>query len=52
MEARSLDFHRKVRAMFLRVHEYYPRPVMTIDGRADEHAVHLRVLAELVRVAW
>ncbi len=51
MEARSIEFHRKVRQMFRSVGEYYPRPVVTIDGRGDPDEVHQAVLAELARVA-
>ncbi len=51
MEARSLDFHRKVREVFLGVHEYYPKPVTTIDARGDVESVHQAVVKELVRVA-
>lgn len=43
MEARSIDFHRQVRELFLHVHEYYPRPVITVDGRGGPDAVAERV---------
>lgn len=52
MEARSIDFHRRVRTLFLGVHEYYPRPVVTVDGVGDRETVFDRVLTELSRVAW
>lgn len=52
MEARSVEFHRRVRQMFLNVHEYYPTPVITIDGRGDVDAVHRRVIEGLLNVAW
>ena len=51
MEARSIEFHRGVRQMFLEVHEYYPTPVITVDGRGDVDTVHQRVLEGLSRVA-
>lgn len=51
MEARSIDFHRRVRDIFLALHEIYPTPVMTIDGRGDVNAVHRRIIEELSRVA-
>ena len=51
MEARSTEFHRRVRQMFLAVHEYYPTPVTTIDARGDLEVVHQRVLEGLQRVA-
>ncbi|MBU0719217.1 MAG: dTMP kinase [Planctomycetes bacterium] len=50
MEARSLEFHRRVRQIFLQLHEYYPTPVVVIDGRGDHDAVHERVLEGLARV--
>ncbi len=40
MEARPIDFHRQVRKMFLSVHEYYPTPVLTIDGSGETQQVH------------
>ncbi len=51
MEARSIEFHRKVRKLFLSVHEYYPKPVVTVDGRGDVAAVHARVMEALCDVA-
>jgi len=50
MEARSIDFHRRMRRLFLDVHEYYPRPVVTIDGRGDIETVHARVMEALADV--
>ncbi len=50
MEARSVDFHRRVRQMFLSVHEYYPTPVLVMDGRGDVDAVHQRILEALSSV--
>ncbi len=47
MEARSIEFHRKVRQLFLGVHEYYPAPVVTVDGRGDVDTVHQRVVEVL-----
>ena len=48
MEARSMEFHRRVREAFLRLAECYPRPVRMIDtltGNAREiHQQVLRVL--------
>lgn len=51
MEARPIEYHRRVREMFLGLHEYYPAPVVTVDGRGDVQTVHRRVLEELRRVA-
>lgn len=50
MEARSIEFHRRVRELFLAVHEYYPTPVVTVDGRGDVETVQQRVVTELRRV--
>lgn len=50
MEARSLHFHRRVRQIFLGLHEYYPTPVFTVDGQGDVDTVHQRVLEGLSRV--
>lgn len=44
MEARPLDFHRRVCALFRQIHEYYPARVVTVDGRGDVETVHRRVL--------
>jgi dTMP kinase len=50
MEARPIEFHRKVRRLFLEVHEYYPTPVVTVDARGAEDEVHQRVLECLANV--
>ncbi|MFQ5463208.1 MAG: dTMP kinase [Phycisphaerae bacterium] len=50
MEARSTDFHRRVRDLFLGVGDYYPRPVLTVDGRGDVSAVQGRVLEAIADV--
>jgi len=47
MEARPIDFHRKVRQIFLEVAGYYPTPVVVVDGRSDVDAVHNRILEAL-----
>ena len=47
MEARSIEFHRRVRQMFLAVGEYYPKPVLVVDGRGNVNEVHRRVLEAL-----
>ena len=51
MEARPIEFHRRVRRLFLELHEYYPRPVITVDASGDEQAVYARVLEGLGSVA-
>lgn len=44
MEARSIDFHRKVRKLFLQAREYYPTPMVTVDSMADPDEVFARML--------
>lgn len=51
MEVRSIEFHHRVRQMFLSVHEYYPTPVVTVDGRGDVEQVHRSVLEAIGCVA-
>jgi dTMP kinase len=50
MEARPLEFHRRVRQIFQELHEYYPTPVLSVDAHADADTVHSRVVEELLRV--
>ena len=50
MEARSIEFHRRVRQLFLELPEYYPRSVVVVDGRGDVEAVHARVMEALAGV--
>lgn len=52
MEARPIDFHRRVRQFFLDVHAYYPTPVVTIDARGTVDEVHRRVMEALGRAAF
>ena len=50
MEARSIDFHRRVRQMFLSVQDCYPAPVTQVDGRGDEQAVHEKIVEAILHV--
>ena len=50
MEARSLDFHRRVRAIFQEVAAYYPTPVALVDASGEEEVVFRRIVEELNRV--
>jgi dTMP kinase len=50
MEARPLEFHRRVRKMFLEVGAYYPAPVTVVQGDAEPDVVSDRILRELSRV--
>ena len=47
MEARPITFHRRVRRMFREVKDYYPRPVVVVDGNVAEGEVYQRILSEL-----
>lgn len=47
MEARSLEFHRKVRENFLKLSEVYPRPVVVVDALGSPEAVQQRVVEAL-----
>ncbi len=50
MEARPLEFHRRVRALFAELPDVYPKPVVTIDGTPSPDEVFSRIQAELARV--
>ncbi|MBI3835023.1 MAG: dTMP kinase [Planctomycetes bacterium] len=43
MEARSIEFHRRVRAIFLELHSYYPTPVITVNAGEHVDAVEARI---------
>jgi dTMP kinase len=49
MEARSLDFHRRVRAIFQEVAAYYPTAVVMVNAADDEEQVYARIVSELIR---
>lgn len=51
MEARPIEFHRKVREGFLSLPSIYPRPVVIVDGRGEIEAVHGRVLEAIESAA-
>ena len=48
--ARSIEFHRRVREIFISLDKYYPTPVVVVDGRGTVDAVRERVLEVLDRV--
>lgn len=50
MEARSIEFHRRVCKIFREVGEIYPKPVVVIDASGNPDEVHQRVIEELSRV--
>ncbi len=43
MEARPLDFHRRVRDALIKLPEVYPKPVIVLDGTGDSQVIHNRV---------
>jgi len=51
MERRSLEFHRHVRELFLKLPDFYPVPVAIVDGTGDVETVHQRILECLAHVA-
>lgn len=50
MEARPLDYHRKVRRLFLALPPEYPGKVEIIDAQVPPAEVHQRILEVLARV--
>ena len=50
MEARPIDFHRKVREMFLHLPADYPGRIEVIDGLGSPETVHQRIREALARV--
>jgi len=50
MEARPLEFHRRVRKIFMELDKYYPAPVVTVKGDDEPEVVFQRIIAELARV--
>jgi dTMP kinase len=50
MEARPFEFHRRVREAFLRLPEFYPRPIEIVDARRPADQVHDSVWEILQRV--
>jgi len=50
MEARSLEFHRRVRELFRELPQVYPRPAVVIDATRDADTVFADVQEALRRV--
>jgi len=44
MESRPLEFHQRVREMFLKLPQLYPKPVAIVDGRPEPDIVHQSVI--------
>ena len=50
MEARSIEFHRRVRKLFLNLPADYPGRVEVIDGMRPTEAIHAGIMELLARV--
>src|SRR4029434_1196942 len=51
MDSRPLNFHQRVRELFLELPSYYPAPVAIIDGRGTEDEVQARIMKAVGDVA-
>ncbi|MCG8403921.1 MAG: dTMP kinase [Phycisphaerales bacterium] len=51
MEARPLEFHQRVREIFLELPNFYPAPVVIVDGNGSEDDVETRVTEALANAA-
>src|SRR5262249_22519612 len=51
MESRPLEFHQRVRQLFLKLHDHYPRPVVHVDGVGSRDQVHERIIEAIARAA-
>ena len=51
MEARPIEFHRRVRRIFQEIRAYYPAPVISVDASADVETVYQRILEGLAHAA-
>lgn len=52
MEARPLEFHERVRELFLELPSYYPAPVAIVDGNGTIEEVNERVMEVLARAVF
>jgi dTMP kinase len=50
MESRPLDFHRKVRDIFINLPELYPGKIEIIDGTGNPTDVHRQIMEKLTSV--
>jgi thymidylate kinase len=51
MEARPIEFHRRVRRIFQELPAYYPTPVIIVDASTDADTVYQRIWEGLSRVS-
>ncbi len=52
MERRGLEYHRKVRDIFLKLPEIYPKPVLILSAGETIEKVHEQILETLIRVDY
>jgi dTMP kinase len=52
MERRGLEYHRKVRDIFLKLPEIYPKPVIILPAGDTIDKVHRQILETLIRVDY
>jgi dTMP kinase len=52
MEARPVEFHQRVRRLFLELPSLYPAPVVVVDGQGTEQEVHARVMGALANASF
>lgn len=52
MEARPIEFHERVRTLFLELPGIYPAPVVIVDGNGTVDEVHTRILSALADAAF
>jgi thymidylate kinase len=52
MDARTLEFHRRVREFFRQLPELYPKPVVVIDASGTADEVYQRLLEALERADY
>ena len=51
MEVRPMEFHERVRQLFLELPTFYPAPVAIIDGSGTVEEVHKRILEAIGHAA-
>jgi dTMP kinase len=51
MESRPIDFHKRVRELFLELPKFYPAPVAVVDGVGTVDQVQARVMETIARAA-
>ncbi len=49
MEARSIEFYRRVHDLFQELPSYYPAPTAVVDASADAETVYTRIIEALTR---